>query len=142
VYEARLTEMFANALKELGCRRAFVVHGHDGLDEISVCDNTRVSELVAGAVKTYDIYPDMYFGELAEPQSLEGGEPSVNAEIITDVFAGKKGHKRNVVAINAAAAIVAAGKADYLEQGLAIANDILDEALAAKKLADLVEFVK
>jgi anthranilate phosphoribosyltransferase len=142
VYKPQLTEMFARALNELGCRRAFVVHGHDGLDEISVCDNTRVSELDNGFIKTYDIMPERYFGSAADPDSIAGGDVSENARIISDVYAGKKGPCRDVVAINAAAAIVAAGAARDLVEGLKIAGNVLDEGKAAAKLAELVEFLK
>jgi len=142
VYKPQLTEMFANALKLLGCRRAFVVHGHDGLDEISVCDNTRVSELDNGVVKTYDIFPERFFGQLAEPDSLTGGDASVNAGIISDIFGGKQGAKRNVVVINAAAAIVAAGKAADMTEGVKTAQESIDAGMAAKKLKELVEFVR
>ncbi len=142
VYKPQLTEMFANALKLLGCRRAFVVHGHDGLDEISVCDNTRVSELDNGVVKTYDIFPEKYFGEFAQPDSLTGGDSSVNAGIINGIFGGKKGAKRDVVVINAAAAIVAAGKVNDLGEGIKAAKESIDSGMAARKLKELAEFVR
>ncbi len=142
VYKPQLTEMFAHALKLLGCRRAFVVHGHDGLDEISVCDNTRVSELDNGAVKTYDIYPEKFFGEFAAPDSLTGGDASVNAQIISDVYGGSKGARRNVVVINAAAAIVAAGRAKDLGEGIKAAQESIDTGMAAGKLKELAEFVR
>ncbi len=142
VYKPQLTEMFAAALQNLGCRRAFVVHGSDGLDEITICGNTRVSELNNGAIKTYDIIPETYFDELAEPEMLEGGTVSENALYIEDIFSGKKGPKTDIVALNAAAAIVAGGKADTLSQGLRIAIDVINEGRAMKKLSELVEFVK
>ncbi|MGE4285743.1 MAG: anthranilate phosphoribosyltransferase [Phycisphaerae bacterium] len=142
VFAPELTEMFANALNMLGSDRAFVVHGHDGLDEISVCDMTRISELNRGIIKTYDLMPEMYFGGYAEEEELEGGDVSLNAEIITDIFAGKKGAKRNVVVINAAAAIVVGGKAETLKEGVALAEEIIDSGKAAGKLAELVEFIR
>ena len=142
VYKPQLTEMFAQALNELGCKRAFVVHGHDGLDEITICDNTRVSELNNGHIKTYDIYPEKYFSQYSEPDTLVGGDADINAGIIEDIFSGKKGPQRNIVAINAAAAIVAGGKAKNLDEGLKTACDVLDHGKASAKLNELVEFVK
>ncbi|MFI4910634.1 MAG: anthranilate phosphoribosyltransferase [Sedimentisphaeraceae bacterium JB056] len=142
VYKPQLTEMFAQALNQLGCKRAFVVHGHDGLDEITICDNTRVSELNNGHIKTYDIYPEKYFSQYSEPDTLVGGDADINAGIIEDIFSGKKGPQRNIVAINAAAAIVAGGKAKNLDEGLKTACDVLDQGKASAKLNELVEFVK
>lgn len=142
VYEPKLTEMFAGVLNMLGSKRAFVVHGHDGLDEISVCDNTRVSELDNGVIKTYEIFPEKYFGELADIEELKGGEAGTNAKIITDILFGEKGSKRNVILINSAAAIVAAGKANNLDDGLQIAKETIDSGKALDKLKKLVEFTR
>jgi 4-hydroxybenzoate polyprenyltransferase len=109
VFAPQLTEMFAEALRLLGARSAFVVHGHDGLDEISVCAPTRVSQLENDMIRTYDIYPEQYFGRLAEPGQMTGGDPAENAAITRKILAGEKGPKRDVVLLNAAAALVAAG---------------------------------
>ena len=109
VYARPLTEMFANALKLLGGRRALVVHGHDGLDEISVCAPTRVAELRDGLVTTYDLHPEQFFGSLADPATLAGGDAAANAEITRKILAGEKGPRRNVVLIYPAAALMAAG---------------------------------
>lgn len=141
VFAPELTEMFANALKLLGSDRAFVVHGHDGLDEITVCDMTRVSELKDGVIKTYDLMPDMYFGSYADEDDLVGGDAQLNAQIMTDIFDGMKGPKRNVVVINSAAAIVVGGKADTIKDGIAIAENVIDSGKAKNKLKELVEFV-
>ena len=89
VYAPELTEMFANALQLLGTKRAFVVHGHDGLDEISVCAPTRVSELNDGMIRTYDIHPEQYFGELADPETLKGRDPEKNASITRAILGGR-----------------------------------------------------
>jgi anthranilate phosphoribosyltransferase len=140
VYAPQLTEMFAEALKLLGTRRALVVHGHDGLDEISVCAATRVSEINDGRVHTYDIQPEQYFGRLAEPADLTGGDPQQNADITRSVLSGQSGPCRDVVLINAAAALMAAGKVDDFDGGIKQAKLAIDSGGAMAKLDALVEF--
>jgi anthranilate phosphoribosyltransferase len=140
VYAAHLTEMFAEALKILGAKRAFVVHGHDGLDEITVCTTTRVSELKDGVVRTYDINPKKFFGESADPSTLAGGEVSENAKITRNVLEGEKGPKRNIVLLNAAAALVCAGKVEDLPAGITLAEKAIDTGAAAEKLRRLIAF--
>lgn len=140
VYAPELTEMFAHALQLLGAKRAFVVHGHDGLDEISVCAPTRISELKDGLIRTYDISPEQFFSERAKPADLLGGNPQENAQITRNILNGEKGPKRNVVLINAAAALVAAGQADNLKQGIHMAETTIDEGGAAKKMEALIKY--
>jgi len=140
VYAPELTEMFAHALQLLGTKRAFVVHGHDGLDEISVCAPTRVSELKDGLIRTYDISPEQFFNTQAEPVDLLGGNPEENAQITRNILNGEKGPKRNVVLINAAAALVAAGQAEDLKQGIRIAKKAIDDGGAAKKMEALIKY--
>ncbi|MDX9787570.1 MAG: anthranilate phosphoribosyltransferase [Desulfobacterales bacterium] len=140
VFSAGLTEMFANALKLLGAKRAFVVHGHDGLDEITVCAKTRVSELANGAIQTYDISPESYFGGLAPPEMLKGGDVDENAGITQRILAGEPGPRRNVVLFNAAAALLCAGKATDLRTGIQLAETAIDTGAAAQKLNDLIRF--
>ncbi len=143
VYAPSLTEMFAQALQLLGTKRAFVVHGHDGLDEISVCAPTRVSELSDGMIRTYDISPDRFFGGEADPADLKGGTPDENAKICMDILNGKeKGVKRNVVLLNAAAALAAAGKAKDIAEGIPLAEDAIDSGKAKEKLDALVRFTQ
>jgi anthranilate phosphoribosyltransferase len=142
VYAPELTEMFAKALQMLGARRAFVVHGHDGLDEISVCAPTRVSELSEGRIQTYDLRPEEFFGEPAEPDALAGGEPRENAEITGAVLKGELGPRRNVVLINSAAALVAAGKAGGLKEGIRISGEAIDSGAAREKLDSLIAFTR
>ena len=142
VYAPQLTEMFAEALKMLGSRRAFVVHGHDGLDEISVCASTRVAELADGQIRTYDISPEPFFGEAADPNELVGGDPARNAEITRSVLAGEKGPRRNVILLNAAAALVAADKATDISAGIRMAEEAIDSGAATGKLEALAAFTK
>ncbi len=139
VFAPGLTELFAHALRLLGTRRAFVVHGHDGLDEISVCALTRVSELHEGRVRTCDLDPTRFFGELADPAALKGGTPAENAAILRAVLAGEAGPRRHVVLLNAAAALVAAGRAPDVAAGLEIAARSVDSGAAAAKLEALIK---
>jgi anthranilate phosphoribosyltransferase len=140
VYAPELTEMFARTLQNLGTRRAFVVHGHDGMDEITVCDASRVSELKDGQVKTYDLSPERYFGGLADAAELRGGKPDVNAQILRAILAGEQGPRRNLVLINAAAALTAASAAPDIGAGLELAKASIDGGKASAKLDALIQF--
>ncbi|MEN6439836.1 MAG: anthranilate phosphoribosyltransferase [Syntrophobacter sp.] len=140
VYAPGLTEMFARALKLLGARRAFVVHGHEGLDEISVCAPTRISELTDGMIKTYDITPEQLLGRKAAAGDVTGGSPAENAVITRKILEGERGPKRDVVVVNAAAALIAAGLARDFEQGIEMAEKALDDGRAMRKLDELVRF--
>lgn len=139
VYDAKLTEMFAGVLKNLGARRAFVVHGSDGLDEATVTGPTRVSELKEGIISTYNIDPIDLFGRTFDGKDLVGGNSSLNAQIARDVLTGKDGACRSIVLLNAALAIMAGEKAGTLKEGLAIAADCIDSGKAARKLQELIE---
>ena len=142
VFAPQLTEMFAEALRLLGANSAFVVHGHDGLDEISVCAPTRVSQLENDRVRTYDIYPEQYFGQLAAPEEMTGGDPEANAAITRKILSGEKGSKRNVVLLNTAAALVACQKAADLKAGIQQAEAAIDSGAAMAKLEALVDFTR
>lgn len=139
VYDPRLTEMFAGVLKNLGTRRAFVVHGADGLDEATVTDETRVSELRDGMITTYNLDPVSLFGKAYRKEELVGGDASVNAQIAKDVLSGKDGARRKIVVFNAGLAIVAGEKAGTLPEGMKVAEDCIDSGLAIKKLQALIE---
>ena len=142
VFAPQLTEMFAEALRLLGAKSAVVVHGHDGLDEISVCAPTRVSQLENDMIRTYDIYPVQYFGRLAEPEQMAGGDPAENAAITRMILTGEKGPRRDVVLINAAAALVACQKAVDLATGIALAEEALDSGAAMGKLEALAAYTR
>jgi anthranilate phosphoribosyltransferase len=142
VYAPPLTEMFAEALRLLGSRRALVVHGHDGLDEISACAPTRVTELKDGLIRTFDIDPERFLGRRATPADVAGGDPARNAEITRGVLAGAPGACRDVVVLNAAAALMAAGKAESLEAGMRLAAESIDSGAARRKLDELVDFTR
>lgn len=139
VYDPRLTEMFAGVLKNLGTKRAFVVHGSDGLDEATVTGETRVSELKDGTIMTYNIDPVDFFGDTFSGDELHGKDAPVNAQITKDILKGKSGSCGNIVLLNAALAIVAGEKAETVGEGIVIARDCIESGAALKKLNDLVE---
>ena len=139
VFAPELTEMFAQALRELGSRRALVVHGHDGLDEITCTGGTRVSELRDGIVRTYEIDAEQLIGTTYDPEQLHGGDPTENAAITREVLGGAAGARRDVVLLNAAAAMVVGEKADSLTDGLELARESIDSGAAAATLQTLIE---
>jgi anthranilate phosphoribosyltransferase len=139
VYDPRLTEMFAGVLKNLGTKRAFVVHGSDGLDEATVTGETRVSELKDGLISTYNIDPIVIFGNTYPGEELVGGDASVNARITKDVLMGKDGACRKIVLLNAALAIMVAEKAKDIREGIATAEECIDSGGAIKKLETLIK---
>lgn len=140
VYEERLTELLATALIELGSKRAFVVFGLDGLDELSPAGESRVSEVKDGRVRTYMLSPEDFGLTRAPLDDLQGGSAEENARIITRVLAGEKGAKRDVVLMNAALAIIAGGRAHDFRDGAGLAARSIDTGAAMAKLCGLVEF--
>jgi len=142
VFAPELTEPFANVLRLLGSRRAFVVHGHDGMDEITTTTGTRVSELSGGKVRTYDLDPLTFIDESADSAALAGGDPAANAALTRRVLEGEKGPCRDIVCLNAAAAIVAGGKAEGLQQGWTLAQESIDSGKADSILTGLVAATK
>jgi anthranilate phosphoribosyltransferase len=139
VYDPKLTEMFAGVLKNMGIKKAFVVHGSDGLDEVTISGETRVAELKDGIITTYNINPVDYFGRTYPLEAIRGGDPAVNAQITKDVVVGKSGACRDVVLLNAALAIVAGEKAKDIKEGIKLAAESIDSGAAIKKLQKLVE---
>ncbi len=139
VYDPSLTEMFAGVLKNLGTKRAFVVHGSDGLDEATVTGETRVSELKDGLITTYNINPIDSFGNVYTVEDLRGGDASVNAQITKDILSGKNGARRKITVLNAGLAIVAGEKADTVQEGIKLAEECIDSGAAIKKLQALIE---
>ncbi|MCK4739047.1 MAG: anthranilate phosphoribosyltransferase [Deltaproteobacteria bacterium] len=137
LYDKNLTEPLAEVLRNLGSKRAFVVHGDDGLDEITLTTSTKISELRDGAVKTYQVQPEDFGLDTCSPDDLLGGSPEDNAKIISDILGGKKGPPRDVVLLNASAAIVAAGNAESFTEGVALASEAIDSGKAMKKLEGL-----
>jgi anthranilate phosphoribosyltransferase len=139
VYDPQLTEMFAEVLKNMGTKRAFVVHGADGLDEVTITGETRVAELKDGIIRTYNIHPRDYVGKTYPLAAIRGGDPTTNAQITRDVLSGNPGACRDVVLMNAALAIVAGEKADNMKDGIKLAAECIDSGAAVKKLQALIE---
>ena len=138
VFAPELTEVFADVLRRLGSTRVFVVHGHDGMDEITATTTTRISELRNGTVRTYDFDPLPLIESYATPMDLAGGDPAQNAQILREVLSGAPGPRRAIVCLNAAAGIVAGGGAADLREGFAAAERSIDGGKALKALEGLI----
>jgi anthranilate phosphoribosyltransferase len=140
VYSVDLVEKLAEALSMLGLHRALVVHGLDGLDEITITGPTRIAEVREGNVRSYEVTPEDFGIKRARLEDISGGDADTNGAIIRDVLAGTMSPRRDVVLLNAAAALVAAGKADHLANAIPLAEQSIDSGAAAAKLAALVQF--
>src|SRR6201997_1936190 len=140
VYSSDLVEKVAEALRLLGLRRALVVHGMDGLDEITITGITKVAEVRDGTVRKYEVMPELFGMKRAPMESLAGGDAIANAAIIRAILSGEKSPKRDVVLLNAAAALVAAGRADSIADAIALAGESIDSGAAAGKLEALGGF--
>jgi anthranilate phosphoribosyltransferase len=138
VFSRQWVEPLANVLKNLGSERAYVVHGSDGLDEITTSGPTAVAALEGGKVTTFEIKPEEFGLTPAKPEQLRGADADSNAAALKDVLKGKKGPFRDVALLNAAAGIVVAGKAKNLKEGLAVAAKSLDSAEAEGRLDRLI----
>ncbi len=139
VYAPELTELVADVLRQVGCQKALVVHGSDGMDELTLTGPSRVSEWDGSEIRTYDVTPEDAGLERADADALKGGEPPENADITRAILAGEKGPKRDIVLLNAAAALIAANKAENLREGVGQAASAIDSGEAAGVLAHLVE---
>jgi anthranilate phosphoribosyltransferase len=139
VFDGDFVEKLAGALRALGAKHALVVHGEDGLDEITTTDETRVAELKDGRIKVFHLDPLAFFKDTAKADDLAGGDAAQNALITRAVLQGEAGPKRDIVLINAAAALVAADLAATLKEGLDLAAKSLDSGVALAKLEALVK---
>ncbi|HMF89056.1 MAG TPA: anthranilate phosphoribosyltransferase [Candidatus Angelobacter sp.] len=140
VYSEDLVEKLAQALKMLGLHRALVVHGADGLDEISISGPTKIGEVRGEWVRVYEVTPEQFGLQKAPLSAIGGGDLHTNAEIIRKILTGEKSPRRDVVLMNAAAALVAAGRADALGEAMPLAAKSIDSGAARKKLDALVQF--
>jgi anthranilate phosphoribosyltransferase len=140
VYSLDLVEKLAEALSMLGLRRALVVHGNDGLDEITITGPSRIGEVRDGQVRSYEVTPEEFGLERAKLEEIGGGDAAHNAGLIREVLAGKKSARRDVVLLNAAAALVAAGRADHLRDAVPLAAKAIDSGAALAKLQALQAF--
>jgi len=134
-----LTELLARALLMLGSTRAWVVHGADGIDELSTTGYTKVSECRAGAVNTFYIHPGDFGLPKTASRELAGGDAALNAGIIREVLSGSRGAPRDVVLLNAGAALFVAGRVDTIREGIAAAAAAVDSGAATERLARMVE---
>ena len=140
VYSADVIDLMAATLAELGIERAFVVHGADGLDEISLSGETYVAEVHEGTVKRYTFAPEDFGMSRAPIETLRGGNAQENATLIREVLEGQPGARRDISVMNAAAALVTAGIAANFLDGAQLAASAISSGLAQKKLAALVDF--
>ena len=140
VYEPGLTEIFARVLNRLGSRRAMVVCGQDGLDEITITAPTRISELKGRRVKSYLIRPRDFGIKTGKLDDIKGGSPEDNARITLRILKGEKGPRRDIVLLNAAATLVVSSRAKNFTQGIALAQESIDRGKALHKLEELIEF--
>ena len=140
VYAPELTATHAQVLSNLGSTRAFVVHGVGGLDEISTLGETQVTEVRDGEVTTYQLTPEELGLPRARPEDLSGSTPQENADLLVRVLEGEAGPARDIVVLNAAAAIAAGGRADTLPEALPLANESISSGAALGKLKQLQAF--
>jgi len=133
-----LTELLARALMLLGSTRAWVVHGADGIDEISTTGYTKVSECRAGAVNTFYVHPSDFGVTKGDPAALKGGDAQTNAAILREILSGVRGPRRDVVVLNAGAALFIAGRVDSVKEGIGIAASAIDSGAARQRLDKMV----
>lgn len=138
VYNPDLTETIAQALGKLGNKRAMVVHG-EGLDEITLCGETKVSQYANGEIKTFRIKPEDFGFKRCSIEELKGGDPSVNAQIMLSLLKGEKGPRRDVTLMNAAAALYVGEKVGDINEGIKLAAEVIDSGAALEKLNQLIK---
>ena len=138
VYESRLTSLLGNVLMRLGSQHCFVVHGMDGLDEITLTTKSQISEAKGGVLSNYLLDPGEFGLAMVPAKQLIGGTPQENAAMTRDILQGRKGPKRDIVCLNAAPALVAGRKAATLQEGFLLAGQVIDSGAAAEKMARLI----
>ena len=140
VYDESLVDPLARVLTNLGVKRGLIVYGQDKLDEISISAPTTVCEFRNGEYKNYTITPEQFGFERATKEDIKGGTPAEHAQITRDILSGKiTGHKRNVVLMNAGAALYIYGKADSIEDGIRLAAEMIDSGKATETLEKIIE---
>jgi len=138
VFRKDLPGVMAEVLGKLGCRRAMVVHGEDGMDEITTTGSSHVAEWADGRVRQYTVHPEDFGIPVSTIDELLGGNAEENARIILELFEGKKDGKRDIVLLNAGAALHAAGSADTIEKGIELARQAIDDGKAMEKLQAMI----
>ena len=139
VYERELIEPLSDVLKNLGVKSAMTVYGLDGMDEISASAKTTVSELKEGKITVYEISPEDFGMEIASKEDLVGGDAKENAQITLSILNGEKGPKRNAVLLNSAAGLYIAGKVESLNEGVKLAEEMIDSGKALEQLEKFIE---
>jgi anthranilate phosphoribosyltransferase len=139
VFDESLTEVMANVLLELGVKKALVVHGACGLDEISTVGETKITELKDGKIETYYIQPEDFGFNRATLQDIQGGTKEENAAIIRELLNGKEGPKMDILLLNAGAALYVAEKAESIQAGISLAKEMIRKGKAIKKLEEFIE---
>ena len=140
VADESLLEKLASVLQSLGCNHALVVHGDDGLDEITITGKTRVCELKGGRIQSYSISPEDFGLSQASLENLKGGSADENAALLRRILAGDTGPQRDVVLMNAAAVLLVGEKVGTLQEGISLAKEVIDSGRALMKLEQLIEF--
>jgi anthranilate phosphoribosyltransferase len=140
LYREDMTRPVAEVLKKLGSKAAYVVHGEDHGDEISISGKTTVCYLKDGDIRSYQIEPEMAGIQRASLEAIRGGTPEKNAHILREILRGEPGPPRDVVLLNAAAVFMAAGRVANLPDGIQLARESIDSGKAMKKLQDLIQF--
>ncbi len=140
VYDPALTGLMASVLRALGGKAAFVVHGAGGLDELSTLGPNHVSQFNGGEMRHYELEPLELGLPRASLDDLRGGTPEENAVILRSILGGERGPRRDTVLLNASAALVAAGKAAHLRDGIRLSAETIDSGKALRKLAQLIEY--
>jgi anthranilate phosphoribosyltransferase len=138
VYDERLTETMAQVLCALGAHRAFVVHGSDGLDEITISGESKISEVRGGEVHTYYVTPEDFGVQRAPIVEISGGDAQQNANIIREILSDRGGKRKEIVLLNAAAGLVAGQKADNLREGVQLARESIGSSKALARLESLI----
>lgn len=140
VYDKDLTNTLAQVLLNLGCEKALVVCGEDGLDEITTTTFTYVSEIRDGKVVDYIINPEELEINLAKHEDIKGGSAKENAEVIVNILKGHKGHKRDIVVLNSAAALYVGNVCESIKEGIKLAEELIDSGKAYEKMNELIKY--
>ena len=139
VYDKNLIEPIANVLKELGSRHVMVVHSDDGLDEFSIADKTYVAELKDGVVSTYSVHPEDFGLTLGDLKDIRADNADASLALITEAFSGRNGTAKNIISLNAGAAIYVSGLTTSLQSGIDRANQVLSDGSSQKKLNEYIK---
>jgi anthranilate phosphoribosyltransferase len=139
VYDKNLIEPIANVLKELGSRHVMVVHSDDGLDEFSIADKTYVAELKDGNVSTYSVHPEDFGLTLGDLKDIRADNADASLALITEAFSGRNGTAKNIISLNAGAAIYVSGLTTSLQSGIDRANQVLSDGSSQKKLDEYIK---